>query len=199
MAPPNGHLDVPKIEPEILDLNHLATKPGFFGGLSNVHRPPTYNLLYIHPPFHPLLCYLYHISILPLYTLVGWTDSQNKLKTSDLACPPTQNLHWTLVGQIILPWTKSKILPLHFSSTQYQAICSLDNLSSSRIRAKMAKIGTIQRARKARSKPSISKAIISNSRPKFPISYQGKTENQKTRAASPFIMRDPTSGRYFIA
>ena len=149
MAPPAFDLDFPKIEPEIfefLDLNHLATKPGFFGGLSNVHRPPTYNLLYIYTPSYPLLCYLYNISILPLYTLVGWTDSQNKLKTSDLACPPTQNRRWTLVGQIILPWTKSKILPLHFSSTQYQAICSLDNLSSSRIRAKMAKIRTIQRA-----------------------------------------------------
>ena len=136
-------LDLPKINhPYFSKSASWLQSRGFLAvwPVSTGHPPIT---SYIYTPSYPLLCYLYHISILPLYTLVGWTDSQNKLKTSDLACPPTQNLHWTLVGQIILPWTKSKILPLHFSSTQYQAICSLDNLSSSRIGGKMAKIETI--------------------------------------------------------
>ena len=82
MASPDGDLDVPKIE-QSFSPEQPSQKAGFFGGLSNVHRPPTYNLLYIYTPSYPLLCYLYNISILPLYTLVGWTDSQNKLKTND--------------------------------------------------------------------------------------------------------------------
>jgi len=81
----------------------------FFRGLSTQptnHPPPNKTLyIYIYTPIPPILYYLYSISILTKYTLVGWTDSQNTLKESDLDFPPTKKLGWTLVGQIATRWT----------------------------------------------------------------------------------------------
>ena len=57
------------------------------------------------PPIPRILYYLYYISILPIYTLVEWTDSQNRLKTNELDRPPTQKLRWPLVGQMATRWT----------------------------------------------------------------------------------------------
>jgi hypothetical protein len=112
MAPAAIDLDVPKIEAPILrfqEFRTLADQPGFFGGLSNEptnHPKPNKTLyMYIYTPYSRILSYLYPIPILPLYTLVGWTDSQNKLKESELACPPTRKPRWTLGGQIATRWT----------------------------------------------------------------------------------------------
>ena len=139
------------------------------------------NPIYIYIPSIPpiLYYYLYSISILPLYTLVGWTDSQNKLNESDLARPPTQKLRWTLVGQIATRWTEFFRFVHSMATEDKIAAARWTRFRSSRIRAKMAKIGTIQRARTARAMLFTQKAIISNSGPKFPISYQGKTENHR--------------------
>ena len=109
MVAPNGDLDVRGISSPFWTEQLGENKRCFFVGLSTQptnHPPPNKTLyIYIYTLYSPILYYLYSISILPLYTLVGWTDSINKLKSNELDRPPTQKLRWPLVGQIATRWT----------------------------------------------------------------------------------------------
>ena len=147
MAATAFDLDLGKITSPFWPVQLGENKPGFFAVCppnQRTTRHPTKPSIYIYiPPIPPILFYLYSISILPLYTLVGWTDSQNKLKESDLACPPTQKPRWTLVGQIATRWTEIFCFVHPMATEDKIAAARWTRFRSSRIRAKMAKIGTI--------------------------------------------------------
>lgn len=159
MAPAIIDLDVSKIESPILrfqEFRTLAAKPGFFWRfVQRTNEPPKtqQNPLYVqYIPLIPLFSLFYStISILPLYTLVGWTDSQNKLKESELACPPTKNHGGHSVDKSPLVGQDFFILSTLMSTEGRSAAAPWTRFRSSSKGRKMAKSRNRNRARTARS------------------------------------------------
>ena len=147
--------------------------------------------MYNIPPYSPILSYLYPIPILPLYTLVGWTDSQNKLKESELACPPTKNHGGHSVDKSPLVGQDFFILSTLMSTEGRSAARPWTRFSSSSKVRKMAKSRNRNRARTTRAETWISRPFLVKLPAKSGQRFPGKTENQKNGNYNVFTMRDP--------